>query len=211
MTNFELWLRYWMIWPGLYRLGYEHEADVVLGLAFGRGQLPDSRLSEISDILDECDGDDILAIHAILKQARPGEPNCLIADEVRCAVTQLDLHALVQWEIALGFSFPWLIENADRVTILWPSRSHGTEFNTRDVLTEAMALHKFARPLIVAHQRMIVPAVLMARRMGLYPVVRPHQVREFNPVSAQPHTTNGLHWLTREAPERIYLKARGWV
>ena len=37
MNDFELWLRYWAIWPGLYRLGYEHEADYILALAFGHG------------------------------------------------------------------------------------------------------------------------------------------------------------------------------
>lgn len=206
MTAFELWIRYLAVWPGMEWCGDAERADSLLALSFGGDAWSHGRAHEIGQLHQRCGGDDAETLDALrLWHINVGRPNLELAAEVRAQLNARSVPAWLQWEVALALPRDWYVANAARITVVFPRPVQGRYLSTLGLFRQSrrpMARMGVGRPMVVAHQRMIVRAVWLAQRFDWQPIFTGDPVWKFDPESAQKWTARGLWWVPREMAAR---------
>jgi hypothetical protein len=217
MTELEIWIRYFLIWPGLRQMGNPAKADVIIIRAFGRNSIPDSELHLVAQLQELC-GNDWITINKLQQNPicfDPGKPNFSLALECQDLVDKYHLPIITQWEVAVAFGPKWYEKHKKNIYCIWPSTKPQKRFSTRDVMfltAEIMAKHGWNKPIILAHKRHIARVYLIAKKLlAKFPVVVTQKTRCFDSRSIQKWTRNWLLWFVYEMLGRGYHLLRQWV
>ncbi len=217
MTELEIWLRYFLIWPGLQPIGNPAEADVIIIQAFGRNSIPDSELYSIGQ-LRELSNNDWLTINKLGQgpiNFDPGEPNVSLALECQDLVDQYHLPVITQWEVAAAFGPRWHKRHRESIFCVWPPTEPQIRFSTREVISltaEVMAKHGWEKPIILAHKRHIARVYLIAKKLlAMLPTVVAQKTKGFDSQSVQIWTRNWFFWFMYEILGRGYHLLKKWV
>jgi hypothetical protein len=210
----QVWLRYFLVWPGLPAIGDPTTADCVIVQAFGRNSCLDSRLSEISTRAQK--RSDWQLVQELLAEGfSPGQPNFVLAYECMEAMNKFGLPTIVQWEVACAFPPEWYEKNHQKVICLWPPSSG--YFSTRQVSLATLEVCRergWLRVIEIAHKRMIARSALIVHKLwdGQMPVILfPQLTKSFDRKSVQLWTKSWYWWIFREAIGRIHHLVLRWV
>src|SRR5688572_5920443 len=213
MSQLELWLRYFMVWPGHPGDREISQGDVLIALAFGRNSWSDEEVQLTCDYRDTYPSDSPLE-RIRVRGFSPGQPNRELAQAAQQVVDRYEIPALVQWEIGAALDPSWLASPRRHIACLWPDKVK-SYFSTEDVLSQAYQLcqqHGLRRPIILAHQRQVVRVALMTRTIfGRTPLVVSTAVSSFDHNSTQLWTTAPIVWRRRELVARAYCLAQRLV
>lgn len=134
MTNLEIWIRYFFIWPGLRPIGNPAEADVIIIQAFGRNSILDSELYSIGQ-LRKLGNNDWLTINKLRQgpiNFDPGEPNTDLALECQDLVDKYHLPVITQWEVAAALGPNWYEKHKKKYLLhLATNQASKTIFHSR--------------------------------------------------------------------------------
>lgn len=201
-------LRYFLIWPGAPVMGSPENADVILVQAFGRNHFPDNELFKVRNLRDAISQSNPDLIKVLRRRVDIGIPNKELADVTRNLVEKYKIPAIVQWEIALGFTHEWLKKWEEYIIILWPPGKPGKYFSTYDVKKlsfEEMEERGLKNPIEISHKRQIVRSALITKKLlGKMPIIISEQPSSFDSRSVQLWTRNSFLWFLREFLGRIH-------
>jgi hypothetical protein len=216
MTNLEIWLRYFLGWPGLPAVGDPSQADVVIVQAFGRNDYLDTELFKIRKAYEYFGQNDAQTIAWLRSQNfDPGLPNRQLAAECQTMVDCYGLPVITQWEAALAFDPDWYEQHKNNIICLWPLADPTRYFTTRLVKEQTVQIMRqcgWSNPIELAHKRQVVRSFLIVRKLlGKPPIVLEQKISSFDSGSVQPWTKSPLRWIVREVPTRIHHVFKHWV
>ncbi len=206
---FRVWLRYWLQIPGLPKIGDASKADVIAVQAFGRNTYTDKTVYRVAEMRQRFGGDDLATLNRLREDCfNPGRPNIRLAKECALLMAKYNIAAIVQWEVAAGFSGWWYEKHRDRIVILWPPSEPGKYYSTVDVKRDTWRIMQergWRQVIELAHSWQVVRAYLILRRiMGYNPIAVRIATDDFDSLSKQVWTTNWLYWFVREALGRLH-------
>lgn len=194
-------------------------------MAFGRNSIPDKDLASVRRMREK-EGSDFAAIKKLAACGfKGGTPNEKLAQTVLHCIAMNNLPAIVQWEIAVvllqthlqKYGEQWLEQamTVKKFFILWP-RPEQTSYRTREVLDDALTVMRhngWQIPLLLGHDLHLPRIYMLARKMGLQPIVAFDSIiRSFDSGSVQPPTSSLWRWLmTYEPWARMHHLLHGWV
>lgn len=213
MPLWQVWLRYFCPWwPGVPSVGYVHDADCLIALAFGRISWKDEELYTVHRLRAAAQSDlEAFQFLVASDTAWIGVPNKEFGQLVEFLCWTFGGPLFLQWEVALEVNQEaW----GNRVVALWPPASG--YYSTEQVLRDAVAgmeQRGCTSPILVAHDYQIARAALQLKKLlGRPPILvsschgKQSSVgtRAFEPDSVQPWTRSLASWLPRELATRTY-------
>ena len=213
---FILWLKYWLIWPGVRQLGHPAQMRLIIVLASGRRIMPDEDRWRVGNRFVSLNRDDRLMLQELrqsTQRVQPGPHNIQTAEIVWWLWNNNALAFVVPWEVALALTEDQLDAIGSHLHIVWPSPDRSATLNVRDMFLAALRQHPNPVPTgILAHQWFIVRALLMWHKLtGQSPLAPPSHITGPDPESSQPHFRSWLHWWPREARARVHHVLYRWV
>ncbi|MDZ4299586.1 MAG: hypothetical protein U1A26_01585 [Candidatus Sungbacteria bacterium] len=216
----QQWGHYINIFGGMPSNGRPGDTHCGIGLAFGRNSIPDKDIALVRRMREK-EGSDFSAIKKLAACGfKGGVPNNEIGGVVTLFILGFNLPMIVQWEIGVVLfqKYRGATEHliaSKKLFILWP-RPGQASYRTREVLQDAMAIMRengWNSPLLVAHDLHMPRVFMLARKLGVQPIVGFKSItRDFDPKSVQPPTSSLWRWLlTYEPWGRIHHLLHGWV
>lgn len=219
-SRVQEWYYYANIFSGIPQNGAPEDAQCGIALAFGRNSVPDKDLASVR-AMREKEGSDFAAIKKLAACGfDAGTPNKEIGHAVRMSILVQDLPMIVPWEIGVvlfkrygDWVEHWIASK--KLFILWPQPSQKS-CPTKEVLEEAISIMRengWHDPLLIGHDLHVPHVYMLARKLGLDPIVGFKSVTQaFDPNSVQPATSSRWRWLlTYEPWVRVHHTLHAWV
>ena len=200
---FKIWLRFFLIWPGLPAIGNPEDADVIIVQAFGRNTYNDKELDIVVKIIEKAESELEAIDELIRRKFDPGRPNFELAEQAKEIADTYNLPIITQWEIgvALRMLYPSWLET-HQVLCVWPGREKYLEtWIVKEKTYKIMQQYGWQIPIELAHTRQISRSYLIVKLItNVNPIVIPSKAKSFDRKSKQWWIRSWYLWLLREIP-----------